>query len=68
MQLFEYAFVLEEKRDKDGEITDEAKVIVAPTHVMARDAAQATLIAARAIPEEYLNGKLDRVQVAVRPF
>ena len=68
MKLYEYAVVLAEKRDKEGEVVEEAEVIVPITAVMARDEGQAGLLAARKIPEEYVNGKLDRVQVSVRPF
>ena len=69
MKLYEYAVVLDEKRDKDDEITEEASVVVPVTAVLARDDAQAQLLAARAIPDEYVgNGKLDRLTVVVRPF
>lgn len=68
MQLFEYAILLDPKEDKDGSVVEEGEVLVAPTSVLARDQAQATLIAARAIPEQYMNGALNRVRVAVRPF
>lgn len=68
-RLYEYAVLLEEKRDKDGEVTDPAEVIVPITNVLARDDAQAQMLAARAIPAEYVeNGKFDRLVVVVRPF
>jgi len=69
MKLYEYAVVLDEKRDKDDDVTEEAKVIVPVTAVLARDDAQAQLLAARSIPDEFTtNGKLDRLTVVVRPF
>jgi hypothetical protein len=69
VKLYEYAVVLDEKRDSDDEITDEAAVVVPVTAVLARDDAQAQLLAARSIPDEYTrNGKLDRLTVVVRPF
>lgn len=69
MKLYEYAVVLDEKLDRDDEITEEATVVVPVTAVLARDDAQAQLLAARSIPEEYVsNGKLDRLTVVVRPF
>ena len=69
MKLYEYAVVLDEKRDKDDEVTDDSRIVVPITAVVARDDAQAQLLAARSIPEEYLaNGKLDRLTVVVRPF
>jgi len=68
-RLYEYAVLLEEKRDKDGEVVDPAEVIVPITDIVARDDAQAQMLAARAIPEEYVaNGKFDRLVVVVRPF
>ena len=67
--LFEYAVLLQEKRDKEGEITEETALVVPVTAVLARDEGQAQLLAARAIPEEMLaDGKLDRLAVVVRPF
>lgn len=69
MKLYEYAVVLDEKRNKDEEITDDSRIVVPVTPVLARDDAQAQLLAARSIPEEFLkNGKLDRLTVVVRPF
>jgi hypothetical protein len=69
MKLYEYAVVLDEKRDKDDDVTEEAAVVVPVQTVLARDDAQAQLLAARSIPDEYVtNGKLDRLTVVVRPF
>lgn len=69
MKLYEYAVLLDEKRDKDNEVVEEADVIVPVTTVIARDDAQAQLLAGRSIPEEYTkNGRLDRLTVVVRPF
>lgn len=69
MKLYEYAVVLDEKRDKDDEITDDSRIVVPITAVVAKNDEQAQLLAARSIPDEYLtNGKLDRLTVVVRPF
>ncbi len=69
MKLYEYAVILDEKEVRDGEIVEEAQVIVPVTPALARDDAQAQLLAARSIPEEFVkNGKLDRLTVVVRPF
>lgn len=69
MKLYEYAVVLDEKRDKDDEVVEEASVIVPVTVILARDDTQAQLLAARSIPDEAIsNGKLDRLTVVVRPF
>lgn len=67
MQLFEYAVIKNEKLDKDGEVTDDASLIVEPTTILARDAKQAELKAARAIPDSEMDN-LDRLTVVVRPF
>jgi len=69
MKLYEYAVIRDEKEDRDGEVVQEAKIVVEPTAVLARDDAQAQLLAARSIPEEEItNGNLDRISVVVRPF
>lgn len=69
MQIYEYAVILNEKRDKDGEVTDDGEIVVPVTQVLARDEAQAQMLAARAIPDAMVNnGKLDRLMVVVRPF
>jgi hypothetical protein len=68
MQIFQYSVILNEKRDKDGEVTEDAEIVVPVTDVLARDEGQAQMLAARAIPEEYMDGKLDRLMVVVRPF
>ena len=67
MKLYEYAVILDEKRDKDDEVTEEAKVVVPVTTVLARDDAQAQLLAARSISDEHVK-KIDRLTVVVRPF
>ncbi len=68
MKLYEFAILLNEKRDKDGDITDPARILVMPKTVLARDENQATILAAREIPDTVVEDKLDRVEVAVRPF
>ena len=67
-QMFEYAVICQEKRDRDGDIVEPAEVVVPVTQVLASDEKQAQLLAARSIPEAYTDGKLDRVQVVIRPF
>lgn len=67
-KLFEYAVIVEEKRDKGGEVVEEAELVVPVATILARDEDQAQLFAARAIPEEFVsNGKLDRLTVASAP-
>jgi len=68
MQLFEYAVIFKPKT-KDGKekTSEDPKVIVPITTVMAENAAEVTLQAARQIPETY-SKKLAQCEVAVRPF
>jgi len=69
MRIFEYAVILSEKRDKDGDETEPARIVVEPTTVLARDEAQAQMLAARAIPDELVSdGQIDRLVVVCRPF
>jgi hypothetical protein len=67
VQLFQYAVILQPKRDKDGELTEDGRVIVEPTTVLAKDQKQAELLAGRAIPDEQIKN-LERLVVVVRPF
>jgi len=66
-RLFTYAIILQGKVNRDGETTEEPKLIVEPTTVLCADSEQATLLAGRAIPEEHI-GQLDRITLAVAPF
>jgi hypothetical protein len=64
--LFEMALLLHPTADeiKAGKDT---VVLVEPKQFLASDQQTATILASREIPEEHLD-KLDRVEVAVRPF
>jgi hypothetical protein len=69
IQLFEYAILLNEKRNRDNEVVEEATLVVEPTHLLARDLQQAQMLAARTIPSDMIaSDKVDRLQVVVRPF
>lgn len=61
MILFQYAIILNAKDDEP------ARILVPPTNILAKDSNQANILAARAIPEEYLES-LELVDIAVRPF
>jgi len=63
VKLFEYAVVLHPEEGEKGK----SDLIVDVTRVLASDQNAATLLAARAIPEEYVDD-LTRVEVIVRPF
>ncbi len=67
LQLFEFAVLIQPKLDRDGEVTEAGKIVVAPQAVLAEDQQKATLLAGRAIPEE-LIGELERLTLVVRPF
>lgn len=66
MKIFQYAAVYLPKTERKDSV-EKAKIIVEPTNVLAKDEKQAAMLAARAIPEEYLS-KLDQVDIIVRPF
>jgi hypothetical protein len=70
VKIFEYAILYHPIQTKDqlerGE-KPKSIMLVTPTPVVAENDAQVAMLAARAIPEEYTD-KLDRVEVAVRPF
>jgi hypothetical protein len=70
MKIFEYAVLYHPLPTKDqierGE-QPRSLLVVDVTRVVAKDQSEVQMLAARAIPEEYTN-KLDRLEVAVRPF
>lgn len=69
-RLFKYAIIHQPKETKDAQGNDTtrpAKVLVEPTHILARDEKEAGITAARQIPDEYLD-KLDEVEIALGPF
>ena len=69
MTLYEFAVIRDEQEDRDGKITEKAEIVVEPRAILARDDAQAQLLAARAIPQDEIdNDNLDRLTVVVRPF
>jgi hypothetical protein len=66
MKLFEYAVIYNPKSKKEGD-ESKSELIVPVTTVLAANKENAAMVAARAIPEKYID-KLDRIEVAVRPF
>ncbi len=66
MKIFEYAIILNPTVEA-AKIGDTPKLIVKPTPVLAKDPAQAAMLAGREIPDEHQD-KIDRLEVAVRPF
>jgi hypothetical protein len=68
MKLYEYALIYSGKKNKEGDfVTGKEPKLIAFEHVLAKDENQATVLASRAIPEEFVT-ELDRVTIAVRPF
>lgn len=67
LSLFEYAVLLHPEFDKDGKPQGKTEIIVHPTQLLAKDAQQVGMLAARAVPEAHID-HLDRVEVIVRPF
>ena len=66
MKIFQFAVLLH-PTSKEREEGKSSELIVPVTTVVAPDQNGATLQAGRAIPSNYLD-KLDRLEVAVRPF
>jgi hypothetical protein len=69
-QIYEYAVLYHPKPKKVGDetVTDPSEIIVDVTRVVAKDESAVAILAARQVPEEYLNGKLEQVEIAIRPF
>lgn len=70
-KLFEYAILHHSKPTKAEEEQGKkptTSIVVQPTRIIALDEHQALLVAARDIPAEYLDGKLDEIEVLIRPF
>lgn len=66
MKLFQYAVILVPKKQENKD-QEKPKLIVPIKDVIAADIGAATMLAARAIPEEFAD-RLDECEVAVRPF
>lgn len=62
MKVYEYVVFY-----SPSEKTEKSKIIVPLTTILANDDKQAAMLAARAIPEDYVS-RLDEVEIAVRPF
>ena len=70
MKLYEYAVIYSPIATKDEQERGEkpkSKLIVDVTRVLCNDDKEAAMLAARAIPAEHTD-KLDRIQIAIRPF
>jgi hypothetical protein len=66
-RIFEYAVIFHPKKKQKDEEVKKSKLIVDVTRVIAGNQEEVVILAAREIPEEYLDA-LDEVEIAVRPF
>lgn len=69
-KLFEYAVIyhpIATKDQKDAGENPKDVLLVDVTRILAGNDKEAAMLAARAIPETYTD-KLDRVEIALRPF
>ena len=62
MNVYEYVIIYQPEDEKS-----KPEIIQAITSVFAKDEKTAGILAARAIPEKFID-KLDEVEVVVRPF
>lgn len=70
MKLYEYAVIynpLPTKDQKERGESPKSELIVDVTRILSNNDKEAMMLAARAIPENYTD-KLDRVEIALRPF
>ena len=67
LALFEYAVLLHPETDKDGKPVGKSQILKEPTRLLAKDAQQVGMLAAREVPTEHLE-HLERVEIVVRPF
>ena len=67
MKIYEFAAIYIPEEIEGQKTTEKAVIIVSPQTILAKDEKQAAMLAARAIPEGYID-RLDRVEIAVRPF
>jgi hypothetical protein len=70
LKIYEYAVIhhpIPTKEQQERGEKPKSVLIVDVTRVLARDDKEASMLAARSIPDEYTD-KLDRVEIALRPF
>lgn len=69
-KLYEYAVIytpIATKEQSERGDKPKAELIVPVTHILAGNDKEAGMLAARAIPDAYTD-KLDRLEIALRPF
>lgn len=70
MKLYEYAVIynpIQTKEQREAGERPRSELLVPITTILCHDDKEANMIAARSIPQEFVD-KLDRVDIAVRPF
>lgn len=70
MKLYEYAIIYRPTTTKEQQDKGEKAqpvLLMDVTRILANSEQEAQMIAARAIPETHID-KLDRVEIALRPF
>lgn len=65
-RLYEFALILHPKPEEEGKKAPKSELIGDVKRILATES-EVEIIAARAIPEEYLD-RLDEVEIAIRPF
>ena len=66
-RLYEYAVLYHPEPEEEDGKRPRSELIVNVQQVLVRSQQEAMILAAREIPEKYLD-KLDEVEIAVRPF
>lgn len=69
-KLYEYAVVHHPKAKKDVAGNEEAvksKIVTDVTRILAASPDEVSILAARSIPEEYLD-RIEQIEIVVRPF
>lgn len=65
--LFEYAILLHPIQEDTTKAVPPSEILVKPTTILAATPQEAQMVAARAIPDRYID-RLQEVEIAVRPF
>jgi hypothetical protein len=69
-KLYEYAVIHHPKAKKDlagNEEVVKSKIVTEVTRILAGTPEEVSIIAARSIPEEFLD-KIEQIEIVVRPF
>lgn len=70
MKIFQYAVIyhpLPTKEQQERGERPRSEIVVPIESIVARDEKEVAMLASRSIPEKYAD-KLDRLEIAIRPF